>query len=97
MKDVDGCVQLFSAERVKGEVERRQCLSAKVGHNTITGDVFICYWSRKDGSVDFARNINKDVQLFSRPEAVSGIANSQCLVVQVGFIGIDKNGMPLQK
>jgi hypothetical protein len=95
-RDVNNEVQLFDAERIQRETQQRACLSDKLGHNVKEDFMYICYWSRKDGKVDFARNIHKDVQLFSKTEAESGAKNGGCLITKVGFIGIGKDGMPLE-
>lgn len=94
-RDVHSDVQLFDADRALREAIQRGGLKAKIGHSSNERDVYICYWTRKDGVVDFARNVEKDVQLFSKDSAESGVSIHGCLIAKVGFIGIDKDGMPL--
>jgi hypothetical protein len=94
VKDIDGNVQLFDEDRLSREVEQRGCLSAKIGHSPLDKDQFICYWTKRDGAVEFALNINKNVQLFSKLDAEASKKIHGCMIAQIGFTGIMKDGTP---
>lgn len=57
---------------------------------------YILYWTGRDGKVEFARDVDKNVQLFDETRAKAEVERRTCFAARVGFIGASEEGVPLQ-